>query len=214
MNRHNCQIIPASQWISIGYTEDHAQKMEKLQNDMKKYCEEDDTTIVELKGVENGEQIYPDISWLLPHWMELFNALHGRTSVEKIKISRIKLPVLVLDTLFPTLQSLNLKQLGLYATEIGSEGLLLLSTYLKENSSLKCVVIGGDAIDDLSVATSLSDAVKNHPTLEQVSFINCALTSTDILGKLLEGCVTIKSVKIEGCRGIESEAVALISDFI
>ena len=58
MNRHNSQIIPASQLISMGYTEDDAQKMEKLQNDMKKYCDEDDATNVDLTGVEIGDLIF------------------------------------------------------------------------------------------------------------------------------------------------------------
>jgi len=142
MNRHNSQIIPASQWISIGYTEDDAQKMEKLQNDMKKYCDEDDTTKVELLGVEIGDQIYHDYGWMIPLWTELFDALHGRTSVEKVNISGIKLPV----SIFPTLQSMDLNHLGLYATIIGVDGFHALSTFLGENSSLKYLTLGGDTI--------------------------------------------------------------------
>jgi len=46
-----------------------------------------------------------------------------------------------------------------------------------------------------------------------VAFINCALTNTDILRVILEGCATINNVKIEANK-LESEAVAIISDFI
>ena len=41
-SRRLATIIPASHWISIGYSEDDATAMEKLQNDMKKYCDGDD----------------------------------------------------------------------------------------------------------------------------------------------------------------------------
>jgi len=191
MNRHNSQIIPASQLISIGYTEDDAQKMEKLQNDMKKYCDEDDTTNVDLTGVDNPGQFFHDSSWMIPHWIELFNALHGRTSVEEIQISGIKLPVSILDTIFPTLQSMHLNCLGLCVTRIGNDGFNQLSSFLKENTSLKYLTISGDRINDLSVASSLSDALSNHPSLEQIGLVQC-LGYTDILGKLLEGCKTIK----------------------
>ena len=118
MNQHNSQIIPASQWISIGYTEDHAQKMEKLQNDMKQYCDEEDATKVELSGVDNPGQFFHDSSWMIPLWTELFNALHGRTSVEEMQISGIQLPISILDTIFPTLQSMHLNYLGLCVTRI------------------------------------------------------------------------------------------------
>ena len=40
-SRRLATIIPASDWISIGYSEDDAPLMERLQNDIKKYCDEE-----------------------------------------------------------------------------------------------------------------------------------------------------------------------------
>lgn len=37
-------FIPASYWISMGYSEDHALRMEKLQNDIKAVCDGDNSS--------------------------------------------------------------------------------------------------------------------------------------------------------------------------
>lgn len=47
-SRRLATIIPVSDWIAIGYDEDDAQGMEKLQNDMKKYCDDNDDTEIDL----------------------------------------------------------------------------------------------------------------------------------------------------------------------
>ena len=87
-------------------------------------------------------------------FQKLFKTLHGLTNVDTIKIFGISLPVSVLDIMFK--QSSNIEYFGLLNVGLGNEGLLRLSSFVREKSSVKSLCIGGDLIDDMSIASSLS----------------------------------------------------------
>ena len=53
-SRRLATFIPAPYWISFGYSQEDAELMEKLQNDIKKYSEDnDDDNEIELQGIQN-----------------------------------------------------------------------------------------------------------------------------------------------------------------
>ena len=81
-------IIPASYWISIGYSQAQAKAMEKLQNDMKKCCDGGDET--EIKLHQRGILLHDEL--MLPHWQRFANELRGRDSMTRIRIRGISLP--------------------------------------------------------------------------------------------------------------------------
>jgi len=211
-SRRLATIIPASHWISLGYSNEEAQSMEKLQNDMKKYIDGSDEDI-ELKGDPGGTLPYHDM--LLPHWQKLAKALHGRTNTKVLNIFCISLPTPVLDIMLPAIQSMNLSKLSLNCTCLGTGGFMKFSSFLGYNTSLKRIVLSeyDDRIDDLSVATSLSNAIKSHPILERVSFVGCGLNNADTLRIILEGCKRLNRVFIMNA-GLKSECVGIISEFI
>ena len=101
-SRRLATIIPASHWISMGYSQDDAELMEKLQTDIKKYCDgelsSDDT--IDLRGREDFSALsHHDM--MLPHWKKLFKTLNNHTSEYiKLSISGIHLPVSVCLILF------------------------------------------------------------------------------------------------------------------
>ena len=104
-SRRLATIIPASYWISIGYSQEDAQLMEKLQNDMKRYCDGgSEDTKIDLRGqrVILSETILPYNDMMLPHWKKLANGLFGRTNFNIIYIFGISLPRSILDIMFPT----------------------------------------------------------------------------------------------------------------
>ena len=186
-SRRLATIIPASHWISIGYSNEDAQAMEKLQNDMKKYGDVGiDETEIELAGANAADVTLPHHEILLPHWQKFANGLRGRTNVERIEFVGISLPASVLDIMFPTLQSMNLNELMLFGSRLGNEGFRSLTASLKQNTSLARLKIGSDMIDDISVADCLSDAIHNHPSLDSFMLVQCGLNS-DILRIIFEG---------------------------
>ena len=210
-SRRLATIIPASNWISIGYSEDDARRMETLQNDMKKYCEGDGETGIELVGADDDEML-PHHDMLLPHWQKFANELRGRNSVDSCNIFGISLPISVLDIILPSLQTMNLAELALIDVNLRSDEFLRLSSFLRDSTSINRFVIGGDAID-LSIATSLSDTIKDHPSLEGVGFYKCGLNNVPVLETILQGCTRSK------CLGISFETLGLdsinvITDFI
>jgi len=149
---------------------------------------------------------------MLPHWQKFAKALHGRTSVEKMEITGIKMPLSVLDIMFPTLQTMNLTTLKCYDIGLGFNEYTCLLSFLRENTSLRRVALGRETIDDLSIATSLSDVLGNHPTLDVVIFDNCGLNDIEVLEIILVGCKRIHKVIMKD--NLRSEAVRVISEFI
>jgi len=211
-SRRLATIIPVSDWISIGYSDADAQVMNQLQQKMKDYRDDEDGDIIELSIREHYGYEHND--WMLPHWKELFKALRGRTFVKTILFRRIHLPESVSAIIFPSLKRMpNLTQLELNQTRLGGEGLLLLSSFLKQNSSLHQLGIDGYTIDNLSVARTFSDALKYHPTLKVLILDNGGLEENPgMLEKILEGCARLTSLGL--MDNLRSAAVGVLSDFI
>jgi len=68
-------------------------------------------------------------------------------------------------------------------------------------------------IDDLSVASSLSDAIRDNPNLELLVLAACGLNNVAILGNILEGCKRLDNLSITKCN-FGSGGVDLLADFI
>ena len=127
----------------MGYSEDDAQAMEKLQNDMKKYNGGDDNEIV----LESNAHQLPHHDMMLPHWQKLATSLKRRNFVNyEVQIKDIFMPIPVLDVVFPTFQSTNLNDLLLYNVGLGSVGYQYIASFLNENSTLEKLALGADEI--------------------------------------------------------------------
>jgi len=214
-SRRLASIISASYWISIGYSENDAQAIEKLQNDMKKYCDGGgDQTDIKLGGgyyIDDSMINIPN-RYILPHWNKLAKALIGRTSMENVDLYGISIPISVLDIILPAFQSMNLNRLYLCNVGLDSDGLLRLSSFLEDNTSLKVLYLGGDTIDDISIASSLSYAIKSHPSLNTLVFSACGCSNNTVLEKILEGCAKLRILSISfETLGLDATVIA---DFI
>jgi len=189
--------------------------MEKLQNDIKKYCDDgSEVTKIDLKGIPGI--ILPYHEMLLPHWQRLANRLRGRTKMEDVQmqIMGISLPISVLDIILPAFQSMNLTKLTLGDVALGRDGFQRLSSFIRENTSLDRFCFGGDMIDDMSVASGLSDAVKCHPNIALLAFTKCGLCNNPrILEKILEGCTGLRMVSITNEK-LGQDGVAVVADFV
>jgi hypothetical protein len=205
-SRRHATIIPASQWISIGYSQNDARRMEELQNDMKKYYDNSDEINIKLEGMPRGGVRLPHHEMMLLHWQKFANALRGRASVEEFLVQNNRLPVPVLDIVFPALQTMNnLAELTLFITELGNDGFLRLSSFLRDNTSLVYLFLGGDTITDMSVARAFSDAINNHPHLIMLLFLDSSLSNdSDILEKILDGCTEFSTLVL-GMNNFRSE---------
>jgi len=151
---------------------------------------------------------------MIPHWKKLAKIIlngpllwntiipdHTATGRRPlvIHINNICLPKSVLDIILPCFYSVENLTFG--QAELGNEGFLRLSTFLEENTTLKSLCIAVDKLDDVSVATSFSDAIRGHPTLSTIMLSNCGLNGQPIvLRKIFEGCVEteIQSLLLSG----------------
>lgn len=201
--------------MNIGYSEDVAQSMERLQNDMKKYCDGDmgnDNTVIKLIPKDSQGDDYsstlPHHDLMIPHWKRLTKAFHHVTTVE---IWNICLPRPVLETILP--QFHHLKSLLLLDANLMNDELECVSSFLKENSSLERLIIQGNIIDEISAASSFSDSVSNHPKIEKLMLTMCGLDNSVVLDIILEGCKGLSNISFSS-NDIGSEGVSIISDFI
>ena len=203
-----------------GYSEEVAQAMEHLQNDMKKYCDGDmgnDQDAIKLKPKDNDiipvrSYKLPHHDLMIPHWKRLTKALHYVSNVE---IWNICLPRPVLETILP---SFRLKRLALLEVNLMNDEFEYVSSFLEKNSSLECLFLGGNIIegniiDGISTASSFSDSVSNHPKLKKLLLSECGLGNSVILEIILEGCKGLICLSMPSNR-IGSEGSSVISDFI
>lgn len=144
-SRRLATFIPASHWIAIGYSNEVAQLMEKLQHDMKKYYDGSGHTVVELRGRRVNNLPLPCNDMMLPHWKRFVDEI--RRYVDTIHIVEICIPISVLDMIFSAVQ---LQKLQLIGVDLGNEGLLRVVAFLEDHSSasLHRLALGWDAIDD------------------------------------------------------------------
>lgn len=220
-SRRLATLIPASHWSSIGYTEEVAVAMEKLQIDMKRMYdgdgleEKEGDLILNLLWMEDDNECLriPYDELMLPHWKKFANEIK-KTTVNDITIGCIKLPLPILDVIFPAFQSMTLTKMILFNADMRNEGLLCLSSFLRGNTSLQVLVIAFENIVDLPVACTLSDAIDDHPTLRAIGLISCGIgNNAGILAKVLTGCTRMAAVNILS-DNIRSEGTAVISEFI
>lgn len=207
-SRRLATFIPVSHWVSLGYSLGDATAMVKLQRDMKKYCDGDDTCL-KLEGRPGSALPYHDM--ILPHWKKIAKSLIGRTNVEEFENYHISMPISVLDNMLPSLQSMNLTRLSLYKTGLGNDEFQRLSTYLKQNTSLIHLFLGGNNFD-MSDANCISNALNNHPSIDSLILVQCGLTDADILGIILEGCKRLTQISI-AFEELGSTGVALMSEY-
>ena len=215
-SRRLATIIPASHWIGLGYSEDDAQSMVMLQTDMKEYGDwkfRYSNKSINLVG-SSDDNMLPHHDLMIPHWNKLFKAIDGRTSVDYFYIGDLCMPGSVLDIMFPALQSLNLNTLYLSQVGLESDGYKLLASFLKENSTLKMLLLSENEFDDVSAASSFSDAVKINPSLEILSFSSCSLCNK-VLREILEGCKRKSQLGLElHMESFGSDAIAIMADYI
>ena len=180
-SRRLATIIPASYWMNIGCSDEVAHSMDYLQNDMKKYGDGDmgnDPTEIKLIPKDNqgnsqidlgSDCILPHHDIMLPHWKKLTKAFNGT-----LYIMNISLPRPVLETILPSLH--RLKSLALLRVNLMNDGYECLSSFLERNSSLEGLFIA-DTIDDISVATSFSCALRITPSSTFLCLSGVALTT-------------------------------------
>ena len=93
----------------MGYSQEDAQALEGLQQDMKKYCDDGlDGTNIKIVGKGSGDEVLPHHDMMLPHWQKFANVLRGRMNADDVLLHCVSLPVSVLDIIFPAFQSTNL----------------------------------------------------------------------------------------------------------
>lgn len=107
---------------------------------------------------------------------------------------RVQLHKSVLEVIFPPLQSMTLEHLVIRNSRVDREGLLLISKFVSQNTTIKRIQMIDCRVDDHDVAQSLSIAISTHPKLEDVCITECGLEN--IIGIVLQGCTRLKKLSI------------------
>ena len=209
-SRRLATIIPAAHWMSMGYTEEVSEAMEKLQTDMKKYYDGTNNGHSTVELVGQCVVLHHDM--MIPHWEKFAVWLGGRNNVQELRINKCFVPSSMFDIILLSCQSIVHLVLGI---GFGNVGMSRLSSFLTTNSSLQSLGLSVGKFDDESVVDAFSDAIKNHRALKKITFCitNCDLDS-DIFRRILEGCSRLKSVGIGVIHEMRTERVFAMAEFI
>lgn len=198
-SRRLATIIPASHWISIClYSEDIARGMETLQHTMNKYYEEgdngDNTNVVRLlpnvafDEVDDdfdfdvmfddlSDKMLPNHEMMLPHWKKFAKWLNGRgTKTDLLEISRIALPLPVLNVMLPAFRGINMTALFLRGNELGSEGAAIMADFISSNPpKLQFLYLSNNIFSDDDTVLFAS-ALRRNTNLHMLSLNNNDIT--------------------------------------
>lgn len=205
-------IMSKEYWLSQGFDTHTAYSMEAFQ------CQLVDRKFT-YGHVICFEPATPNISIphhdvLVQHWTKYMQNLLERGRAKSLFIERFELQYSSLNMIVPSVLKMHLSELGICNCRINANGLLLVAKALSQNHTLKRLLLNENQIDDIHVARTLSVAVKNHPTLQELCISHCGVgTNADVLPTILYGCSNLKTLRLNE-NNISSNNIAYIRYFI
>jgi len=184
-------------WIDKGYSDDYADDMEELIEDMKSLTHalrRGQCNHISLGGHENGLLLDNDDDVLLPHWEELANALqlYQSTDVSKVfSIDAIQLTPSIMDLLEPALVGKLIECISFDNNELDDnvrEGIEFAVKSIKSIRGLSEFNWSSNHISSQRDAQYLVDSVISHPSIDAIQFTDCFsgdVCGYDILCQLL-----------------------------
>jgi len=158
--------------------------------------------------------IIPHQNILKLHWIKYIQRLIEVGRVTAFFVERFQLQLSIIDVIVPSLlQMPYISELGL-CNCIDRDGFLLLAKNLKQNHTLKRLLLNENQIVDVDVANELSHGVKCHPTLQELCISHCGIgTNEHILPLILNGCSNLKILRLNE-NNISSKNITHIGEFL
>jgi Ran GTPase-activating protein (RanGAP) involved in mRNA processing and transport len=154
---------------------------------------------------------------LIEQWREFADAFGncGYETIESFEIKGFQLTSSVLGMLEPALATKRIKTLSFGHNQLGSEGYLLLASYLEKRSHLEKLEVVGNALDDEDAATRFAASIKKHQTLRVIKLEDCGLgvISARLFATLFSSFKNLTVVDLRS-NDIGSTGVNVICDYI
>ena len=211
--------VPSSHWIDQGHDEDYADEAENLIQSIK------DKTNGLRSGDGNDELIFggeiPILSdnALDHHWKQLVNAIQLSERITKLILLNIQLDQRSLQMIETSLRQKGIGELWLDSNEFhGGEGVQFAIGVLKSNISVKKFSWDNNSFHITEDACKLVDAVVEHPTISEVSFMgsfNDGITTYSPVQRLFRGLGTDTLLNVNLIdNGIKTNGDRCIPDFL
>jgi len=209
---------PASYWVSIGFDENDAKRMERLQETL---LENSSNTLGTLQRYTFG-CVIPYHEMMLPYWKTYAKAGVNGDPLGEFRARQVQLPSEVWQIITPKLSSI--KTLELNNNDMNAEAIYSLSSFLTKNNTLEKLSFELNHITDLGAARALSLAMKNHPTLQEFDAVYCGFGGNyamddpdpgqpEIAKAIIDGCENL--VKVSMCRvGMDDSCAASYASMI
>ena len=174
-SRRLSTIIPASHWMSIGYSDQEAKSMENIMKDMNTYCEEgvDCDVVLRPWGRYSNELVVPYHEMMLPLWKRFSKALSLCTDEDYkvLYIKSVSMDIQVARLLSVSIMSSHLEMVKL--RRCGMSNTSLLRTLLAGCSSSRIEIIDLEYNNITSQgAAAISDVISANPVQLQALFLN------------------------------------------
>ena len=226
LQSYSTQDIPRSYWISRGFDDEYAHKMEKFVCKMKEIANKlrkgGPLAEIDLWNRSGCMFFHDDV--LLPHWRDFVEALtqyakfayrkdHG---VESFIIWNVELHKKVLAMLNPALKTTNMKGLILGYNEFGSDGISFMSEILSSNPFIEGVGLRENQIDTVDDMRCICNSIMRRPDYPQCQFgLLSSFNGNDpeLLQTIIDASRHLEKILISG-NGIGTLGADIISDFL
>jgi len=218
---YKAEDIPASYWLSRGFSEEYAQQMGSFLSEMKYYIHKlrRGEPPKEINLLLEDDILHDDI--LLPHWREFSNALkqyqkfnhRENYGIECFRIDDVQLQQEVLDMISPALQTLHMKNLRL-SGNTGRGVVSFAADIIQHNSYIHGMSWSNqiESVDDMQrLCNSICDSAGSSFSI--LGFHNCFDgNSREMMQKVLHASHYLDLLGLPN-NGIGSVGAHLIANF-
>ena len=218
--------IPRSHWTDQGFDEYYIDQIENLLDDMQEctcLLRSGKCTDIALNHsiINNETDILQHDDKLLPHWMELANAIQvhpNSEQLEKLAIDNLELPTSVLNLLSPALKGKEINRCRFTHNTFDrmGDGIEFAVGLIKGLASTERFDWMNNVIEDEEHINNLIDAIISNPSIDRIQLehsLGDGINSYDVLSTLLASEKPFTLIDLEG-NNIKTEGDIAIPDFI
>ena len=200
------------------------QRMKKITESMRWGEDADEIGTVEITATDVGHGPLPHHHDLMPHWRELCNALEqyspvleqrsGYEHLSQFTVFHVQISPQVWQLLTPALTVVPFEKLVFQNNEFGRSEFAEVFDLFLMCPHLKHIHLCDNQIEDMEDITNLCQVIENHPSIEQVSIINCFPNNGfDALRSIIGVSNKLTHLGLS-LNGIDTGRSAIVADFL
>ena len=217
------ELAPKSHWRSMGHDGRYCEAMDNLQMKLINYIRRPSRSITLQPVDDNGNFVFGVNLQHDPHLSKMYKYLaialihREDCNIDSFRVIDVQLVPSVMAQVTKALTEKKLRSLVLHCNNLGPKGIIFVSEIVKHNAStLKCLSLNSNRIDDLGSAIKLAEVLDKHPFLDSLSLRYCIFgvhLGTIPVSAIISSCNNVKFLDLRN-TDIGSEGAIVVSQFL